>query len=65
MEAETWMNAEEALSRGFVDSITDELQIAAKVKHVDRYKHAPKDVLDNRPVPEKVSARPVRISRRH
>lgn len=29
MHAETWMNAEEALAYGFVDSITDELDLAA------------------------------------
>ena len=30
---ETWMNAEEALDRGFVDSITAESKMAACVRH--------------------------------
>lgn len=41
MAAETWMNAEEALERGFVDVITEESKMAARVHH-DRYKHPPR-----------------------
>lgn len=42
MAAETWMNAQEALDYGFVDNITDAMQVAA---HFDlskfRYRNAP------------------------
>ena len=41
MAAETWMNAEEALEMGFIDSITGGMKMAAKVNHPDRYKHVP------------------------
>ncbi len=41
MAEETWMNADEALEMGFIDSITEDMQMAASVKHPDRYKHVP------------------------
>ena len=41
MAAETWMNADEALEMGFIDSITNGMKMAAKVNHPDRYKHVP------------------------
>lgn len=41
MAAETWMNAEEALERGFVDTITEDNRMAAKVRHGERYRHVP------------------------
>ena len=49
MADETWMNAEEALERGFVDSITEETRMAARVRDGKRYKHAPEALIDNRP----------------
>ena len=49
MAAETWMNAEEALERGFVDSITEETRMAARVRDTKRYKHVPENLVDNRP----------------
>ncbi len=49
MADETWMNAEEALERGFVDSITEETRMAASIHHADRYKHAPENLIDHRP----------------
>ena len=45
MTQETWMTAEEALDAGLIDTITDELQIAAKV-HPERYRHVPEEVLN-------------------
>ncbi|MFV9616170.1 MAG: head maturation protease, ClpP-related, partial [Gammaproteobacteria bacterium] len=41
MKDETWMTADEALENGFVDSVTDEMKMAA---HFDlkRFKHPPK-----------------------
>jgi len=44
MAAETWMTAEEALAHGFIDLITAELKVAAKV-HADRFKHPPEALL--------------------
>jgi len=42
MAAETWMNADEALAKGFVDTITEEMKLAA---HFDldkfKYRHNP------------------------
>ena len=49
MADETWMNAEEALERGFVDSITEETRMAARVRNTKRYKHVPKTLIDERP----------------
>jgi hypothetical protein len=46
MAAETWMDADEALSMGFIDSITEEVRMAAKVQHADRYKHAPSKLVE-------------------
>ena len=45
MAAETWMNAEEALERGFVDSITEETRMAACVKDKSRYQHVPENLI--------------------
>ena len=56
MADETWMNAEEALERGFVDSITEETRMAACVKHKDRYKQVPENLVPpERPRSERVS----------
>lgn len=46
MEAETWMSANEALEFGFVDEVTEELAVAAKVVDLShyRYKHAPENL---------------------
>ena len=46
MAEETWMTAEEALERGFIDSITEEQRMAACVHHVDRYKHVPQALME-------------------
>lgn len=46
MAAETWMNAEEALERGFIDNITEESKMAAVVRHSDRYKHTPQNLAE-------------------
>jgi len=51
MKDETWMNAEEALERGFVDSITQEVKMAACVKNKERYKHVPEDLIEPELVP--------------
>ena len=49
MADETWMNADEALEMGFIDSITDEMKLAAKVDHPDRYKHVPEPLVEVEP----------------
>ena len=46
MAAETWMTADEALEMGFIDSITEEVRMAAKVNHAERYRHTPKDLVE-------------------
>ena len=46
MSDETWMNAEEALDRGFVDSITAESKMAACVRHKERYQHVPANLIE-------------------
>jgi len=54
MAAETWMTAEEALERGFIDSITEPSRMAAKVRDRERYKHLPANLKeDKRPLAEK------------
>lgn len=52
MKDETWMNAEEALERGFVDSIVEETRMAARVRNSNRYKHVPETLIDARPKAE-------------
>lgn len=37
MAAETWMNATDALSNGFIDTITDRLDVAAKINTFNKY----------------------------
>ncbi len=37
MSVETWMNADDALSFGFIDMITDKVGIAAKIKPYEEY----------------------------
>jgi ATP-dependent Clp protease protease subunit len=57
MRDETWMNAEEALERGFVDSIVEETRMAACVRHKDRYKHTPENLIEPaRPLSENQTA---------
>jgi hypothetical protein len=55
MSEETWMNAEEALDMGFIDGITDEMKMAASVKHPERFRHTPENAVekDERPKAEK------------
>jgi len=56
MNEETWMNADEALERGFVDSITEESKMAACVRDKTRYKHVPENlILPDRPRSERVA----------
>ena len=43
MEAETWMNAEEAVELGFADKITEEVQIAARFD-LGQFSNVPEDV---------------------
>ncbi len=46
LNAETWMNAEKAKELGFIDEITETLEMAASVKISDRYgyAHAPESL---------------------
>ena len=46
MTEETWMTSEEALGHGFIDSISDEIKIAAKVDQT-KFKNVPKALIDN------------------
>lgn len=45
MKDETWMNSEEALERGFIDSIVEETRMAALVSHSERYKKIPQNLI--------------------
>lgn len=53
MDAETWFTAEEALERGFVDSLTDAEPIAACItpRVFAKYKHAPSYLRGSAPEP--------------
>ena len=47
MDAETWFTADEALSAGFIDEITEPLQMAAsanKFSRIGKFKNAPHDL---------------------
>lgn len=48
MAAETWMTADEAHERGFIDTITDASRMAAKVRNRERYKHLPPDLKEDK-----------------
>ncbi len=48
MDAETWFTAEQALQAGFVDEVTDRLELAASATRFDRlakFRHAPAALL--------------------
>ena len=47
MDNETWLNAEEAMSLGFVDSISDAIKIAAKYD-VSKFKNITLDQINNK-----------------
>lgn len=58
MDAETWMNADEAVERGFADRVVQVVKEkesasnaaqASNVWNLSAYKNAPKDLLDQRP----------------
>ena len=56
MEAETWMTADEALAAGFIDEVSDEMDIAACVKFIPAmskagFKHIPNELTANKSVP--------------
>lgn len=46
MTEETWMTSEEALGHGFIDSISDEIKIAAKVDQT-KFKNVPKALIED------------------
>jgi ATP-dependent protease ClpP protease subunit len=41
MDAETWMNAQDAVEKGFADAVTGEARVAAAVRDPSRYAHLP------------------------
>ena len=49
MAAETWMNAAEAVDRGFADSVVEGLRVAAQLHHRERFRNLP-GVLQRAPV---------------
>ncbi|GAA0493684.1 head maturation protease, ClpP-related [Pigmentiphaga daeguensis] len=55
MDAETWMNADEAVERGFADRVVQVVKekegasSASNVWNLSAYKNAPKDLLQQRP----------------
>lgn len=53
MEAETWMEAPEALANGFVHSLTGAERVAAHVDR-DRYHHIPDELLPPPKTPERL-----------
>ena len=56
MDAETWFTAEQALEAGFVDEVTDRLDLAASATRFDRlakFRHAPAALLT--PTPERMT----------
>lgn len=63
MDEETWMNAEEALDFGFIDSITGEVELAASFDPT-KFNNVPSHILasfvekpqDKKPAPNQVSA---------
>lgn len=48
MSAETWMTADQALANGFIDGVTEDLQLAARFD-LSRFKHAPKALSREQP----------------
>jgi ATP-dependent Clp protease, protease subunit len=50
MSAETWLTADDALSNGFVDGVTEDLQLAARFD-LSRFRNAPKALARAQPRP--------------
>lgn len=46
MDAETWLTGEEAAAKGFVDSVSDTLALAASASFGSRFAHAPRALFD-------------------
>ena len=60
MDAETWFTAEQALQAGFVDEVTDRLELAASATRFDRlakFRHAPAALLT--PTAQQMEIEPV------
>jgi ATP-dependent Clp endopeptidase proteolytic subunit ClpP len=49
MDAETWLTGEEAAAKGFVDSVSDTLALAASASFGSRFAHAPRALFDTPP----------------
>jgi len=47
MDEETWMTASEAMEMGFIDEVTDEIDIAAKFD-LSKFAHLPRALVDNK-----------------
>ena len=64
LDAETWMTAEEAVSRGFADKIGQAFNgVAASIAH-DRFRHVPAALLDRVGVPATKDTIAARAARR-
>lgn len=48
MKDETWFTAKEAVDKGFADSMTENLKVAASLAHPDRFKNLPSALLPRR-----------------
>lgn len=48
MKDETWFTAKEAVTNGFADTVTENLKVAARLTHPDRFKHLPNALLPRR-----------------
>jgi len=47
MNNDTWFSAQEALEAGLADEVTDAVKMAARIDFADRFKNAPKPLIDS------------------
>jgi ATP-dependent Clp endopeptidase proteolytic subunit ClpP len=56
MDEETWMTAEEAMEHGFIDDVTESMDLAACAKFIPimskaKFKHIPEALKEHKPIP--------------
>jgi ATP-dependent protease ClpP protease subunit len=57
MDAETWMSAQEAVDKGFADSVTEPVRVAAAIRRPQAFKHLPAALQPNRIAANAAAAR--------
>lgn len=64
MDAETWMTAQEAVTNGFANSVTEPVRVAASVRRPESFKHLPSSLQPNRVAARAAVARIAALAKR-